>query len=143
MFPFLNFVLARAVIENQGVPPEDATRLAVLPAVLGGGLAQSMIFSVLIGRNNAPPAPTPPDTLTEVPKVIELAVDEATKRLNLLGLSSAQEYVTSDRPGIVLAQEPDPGTFVPEGSRVNLRVGLAFVPESGGDNKPVVRGRAK
>lgn len=136
-FDAFRFILNRSIIENQGVPRDQSTRLAFIPAIMGGPLAQSVVISTVIGRNNRPPPPPaeepeepePPVELVAVPLLLDELADSAVSRLEELGLGAAIDEVRAekDKVGRVVEQDPREG-LLPVGSVVKLMVGKQHQP---------------
>jgi hypothetical protein len=132
-FELPNYLLGSAIIENQGVPRDEARRLGILPALLDMPLAQSLLISTIIGRNNVPPpapsitpAPPGPVPLVRVVGVIGSDVAEATKELEGNGLAVAvvEVDILNERrqPGVVVDQRPAEGVYIALNSVVTLYV---------------------
>jgi len=60
-----------------------------------------------------------------VPDVTDMTEEDAISTLEALGLLVDAEYVVSPDVGIVLNQDPLPGTKVNKGSTVRLTIGRA------------------
>lgn len=75
------------------------------------------------------PAPDAEPSNVRAPDVVGVAVSSATRALREAGLQPRIELVTSDEPaGTVLAQSPQPGREVADGSVVELEVAKARQP---------------
>jgi penicillin-binding protein 1A len=82
----------------------------------GGGakLLQGNVVTIFVSTGQA---------VTTVPNVVGLDVSTAQEQLSGLSLSSTVSSVNDDTPsGMVLSQNPAPGTAVPTGSQVTLYV---------------------
>jgi hypothetical protein len=139
-FDALRFLFGRTIIENQGVPTDQATRLAILPGIMGGPLAQSLIISTVVGRNNATPAPTvsltpgtgggpttPTGGFVQLPDLRGAQFDEAAKVLTAKGLKASKAVVKDALGDEVIDQDPKPGV-VAVGRTVTLFVGQPVPP---------------
>jgi hypothetical protein len=123
-FDLFRFIFGRSIVENQGVPRDRATQLAVLPAALDVPLVESVLLSTVIGRSNAQAEPTP--NQVPVPDVVGTQLVAAQSALTDAGFTlGGEEFVTD---GDVSSQSPEGGALANAGSPVKL-----FVFETGGD----------
>ena len=119
----------RAVIEGQGVPREQATRLAIVPSVVDMPLTQSLVLAFAVGRKAAP-APAPAEPPHDIIKVPELVGDrEEAARRKATGFRIAIEGTPDGKGGKIVSQEPPAGTKAEPGSRLVLVIGA---PQQGG-----------
>jgi hypothetical protein len=87
-------------------------------AILGGGDQFSFLYAVSTG------AGAPPPTQCVVPGVVGMKLDAAKAQIVAASCSvGSVKRVHSNQVGIVLAQNPAPGTKLPAGGRVDLTVG--------------------
>jgi len=122
-----------ADVEARGVRHRNRFRVSLAVMVIGIAVAAGVIVSnqptspsVSVDEPEPAPATTPePDPATvAVPSLIGLRVDPAQAALGEVGLRSVVEpVVPGDVPPVVLSQDPAPGSVVPAGSTVTLRVG--------------------
>jgi hypothetical protein len=91
-------------------------------AILAGGEQYSFLYAVGAGTSEPPPPP-PPTTQCVVPGVVGMTLDTARAQIVEAGCSVDVKRVRSKQIGIVLAQNPAPGTTLPQDSRVDLTVG--------------------
>jgi hypothetical protein len=121
-------------VEAQGVRHRNRFRVSLAVMVIGISVAAGVIVSnqptsPSVSVDEPEPAPTttpePQPATVAVPSLIGLAVDPAQAALGEVGLVPVVEpVVLGDVPPVVLNQEPAPGSVVPAGSTVTLRVGL-------------------
>ena len=141
-FDAVRLLLSRSVIEREGVAPDDATRLAIVPSMLNAPLVTSVVVASAIGRRGAPP-PAPPapragggdgdgggdgggdgdDTTVEVPAVVEKRLDEAVDVLIGRGLVPRIKIEAGDGdPQVVIRQDPEAGKRIEVGDAVTIIV---------------------
>lgn len=120
-------LVGRAVIEGQGVPRDDAVRLAIVPTLVDLPLAQSVVLAFAVGRNAAPEAPVKPKPdlveVVEVPKLIGEKPDKARQHAADAGFRALVEEKPDAQVGVVIQQEPAPGVLAEVGSDLILTVG--------------------
>jgi beta-lactam-binding protein with PASTA domain len=119
------WLLARTVMSNEGVPTDDANRLALLPGMIDMPLAQSMVLSVAVGRANVPaqPAPPMPADSVFVPAVEGKTLEAAEAELRRHRLRASRQTVAGAPANKVSLQKPEAGEPVPVGSTVVLYTG--------------------
>jgi beta-lactam-binding protein with PASTA domain/predicted Ser/Thr protein kinase len=108
--------LEPAVTEREDEAADPGTVLEQDPAA-GTRVAKGRTVELVVAK-------APPDV--EVPGVIDATEDDAVQALEDAGFEVTVEEVSAETPdddGIVLDQEPDPGTPRPQGSDVTITVG--------------------
>jgi serine/threonine-protein kinase len=132
------FVFGRLLAQREGIEdPQAQDRIAILQAFLGTS-PLNLIVVDQFARNEAaaqtavpPPAPVPststPTTSSlkvQVPHVTGKAFDNARTQLQLCGLQTQRQEMTSltDERGQVIKQDPPAGETVPIGTIVTLSV---------------------
>jgi PASTA domain-containing protein len=141
-FDVPSFVFGKMIMEREGVPADESTRLAMFPAISGLPMVQNVLISTVIGRSNAapPPAapvePVPPVELVQVPDLVGDTFETAEGRLKLLGLLAVKKEVTSEKADVVVDQKPEAGTVVPKNDSVDLLVGKPVVTLPAGPEGP-------
>jgi eukaryotic-like serine/threonine-protein kinase len=113
--------LESAVTEREDEDAEPGTVLEQDPAA-GTRIAKGRTVDLVVAKE---PAEVP------VPGVIDATEEDAVEALEDAGFDVRVEdgpAATPDEDGIVVAQDPDPGTPRPQGSRVTITVGR-FEPE--------------
>jgi hypothetical protein len=126
-------IVNRAIIERQGVLPDDATRLALVPSIISVPFVQSVLIASAIGRNAAPvdvpdeeaapvgvtPTTTEP-TPVKVPKLAGLDLKAALDALSAVGLQSRH---VGPSTGVVIEQQPPAGATISSDGEVLIVLG--------------------
>lgn len=120
-----------ADVEARGVRHRNRFRVSLAVLVIGIAVAAGVIVSnqptspsVSVDEPEPATAPEPEPATVAVPNLIGVAVDPAQVALGEVGLVPLLEPVgLRDLPPVVLDQDPAPGSVVPAGSTVMLRVG--------------------
>jgi beta-lactam-binding protein with PASTA domain len=122
-FYIAGFVFGRLFAQQRGIVNQSSlNRVALVGGVVGPSPTGLVLTSVVANRE----AESIPPTLVEVPRVIDLPVDGdegARKKIEGSGLRvDVLEKLSLVNQGIVIAQDPEPGSRVEPGSTVTLTV---------------------
>ena len=120
----------------RGASPSARRRRALLPLIvllLGVGLLGGLVWALSRAPSDGGTPEVGGAQRVEVPSVVNLSRDEARRRLDEAGLElGSEDAVPSDRvgAGVVIEQNPTPGTNVDPGTAVDVVVstGPAQVP---------------
>jgi PASTA domain len=133
-FQPIQFFVGRGIIARQGVPQDEATRLALVPGLLELPLVSAVLLSTAIGRSRAPAAAAAepaPEAFVKVPDVTTKGFDRAKSQLENVGLVATKRDVVVDdknEDGKVVHQDPKGGEVVSSGTIVMLDVGKLAQP---------------
>jgi len=121
------FLLGREVAKSAGADGPRANQLALLPSFLDMSLPMSLVMTQVLARRETAPASTTVSTdvqLVLLPDVTDAGSVEYAKNLlqECFHLQVQTEDVLSDSDEVLIGQDPEPGSLVPEGSTVTLYV---------------------